>query len=223
MASLAARANAEKLHYFTLIQEQTKFHREALANIERYVFEMQQKKIEAGTLEQAVKGLERTVVALSQIAIILLDASRLWRGMEESCKALQKSPLITLIESAELGFSSKNKKEERIEYYRSDDYFKREAVEYLGRWQAIKVVCDEYKKQLEGSSEESRKKYLQSSAMKTEDAKKLVPELAKKLLAGLQLSKEELDRQAKEAEDNANAARQASTGGSLGTSQAATA
>ena len=64
MASLAARANAEKLHYFTLIQEQTKFHREALANIERYVFEMQQKKIEAGTLEQAVKGLERTVRSL---------------------------------------------------------------------------------------------------------------------------------------------------------------
>lgn len=172
--AIAKRAADEKRHLQDLLFDMKKQQREALQQIAEYAKLIENSKADTKFAETAVECLQQAVAALKQVVTALLNASFFWGLIAKACRKLADDKTI----KTQVEMIAKDSPEERLQEYQ-DKYFINDLGKLMGRWYALKLIADEFSQAVLKTTADINQTISRSPTI--EEARKLAPELGKKL------------------------------------------
>lgn len=104
----------------------------------KYAKQMESFVIDQKSIDAAIQALILATSSLKRAVVAFKDIALFWNSMEESCRALAESSFKNTIKDLQ-----SLPKEDRIEYYRSEDIMY-PLLSYIAQWTAIASVSGDY-------------------------------------------------------------------------------
>lgn len=143
---VAARANrwAQKsLQKLEIEKEQRKLRYDALQDMSKFAYQLQNLDKEEDTTKLAIDSLHEAAAAMKRLSLIMWQAALFWYQLQQHCLNLADTSLQERI----MKFASKYPPERRRAYWTSDG-FKQQMMYFYARWVALYSVSDEYLQQI---------------------------------------------------------------------------
>ncbi|HET6941471.1 MAG TPA: hypothetical protein VFH89_04850 [Sphingomicrobium sp.] len=188
--AIAERTATEKKHLQDLLFAMKKEQRDALEQIAKYAKLIENSKIDETSAKTAVDCLQQAVAALKQVVTALLNASFFWGLIAKACRKLADDKRI----KKQVEMIAKDPPEKRLREYQ-DKFFLKDIGKLMGRWYALELIADEFSQAILKTTADIKTTINKSPTI--EEAKKLAPELGKKLALEMSADVASLDAELK--------------------------
>ena len=166
----AQSAQEEKLQHLEEIKKQRKMRSQALQDFAEFSKRIEHCQDDSELAQVAVDALHQAMGGLQNLSAVMMKASLFWKMMQVHCETMAKEKMQRMIEAG-----MKRPQEERIKVWTAPG-FKKQAIEYYGRWVALDDVCSVYMKKIQ-ETQKDLYSYLTENPT-TSQARKNVRELA---------------------------------------------
>ena len=166
----AQSAQEEKLQHLEDMKKQRKMRSQALQDFAEFSKRIEHCQDDSKLAEVAVDALHQAMGGLQNLSAVMMKASVFWKMMQVHCETLAKEKMQRMIEAG-----MKRPQEERIKVWTAPG-FKKQTIEYYGRWVALDDVCSVYMKKIQ-ETQKDLYSYLTENPT-TSQARKNVRELA---------------------------------------------
>ena len=139
----AQEAREEKLKHLEEMKSQREARSKALQDFAEFSTRIENCKDDAGLAQVAIDALHQAMGGLQNLSAVMMKAALFWKQMQVHCGILAKDKMKKIIEAG-----MKRPPADRLSVWTAVG-FKKQAIEYYGRWVALDDVCGIYMRRIQ--------------------------------------------------------------------------
>ena len=164
--------------------EQRELRHSALQKFTEFAATLVECKSQRNLADAAVPALHEAMRGLKQLSTVMMQAAIFWQQMQQHCKSLAESEMKKQVKTA-----LTLPEEKRMKVWTSKP-FKIKAVRFYAGWVALHMVCTRYVEQIKLTGKDLYEIIKENPTY--EEAGKLLPKLAKKIMADVEAAQQDI-------------------------------